>query len=150
MKWLAPFLSVAVSAVSSLSLAAAPIKNDGVLASLIIPDTYIITYKAGADAARRKQHEEDVHSRAKNASKQGMIDTFDIPGLQGYVAEIPPGELDTLRSSDLVGTSPPPHLSILTPSPHRSTTSNATPSPAPPRSPTNHAPSKPNPTPPGA
>ena len=110
MKWFAPFLSLAVSAVSLLSLAAAPIENDGVLASLIIPDTYIVTYKADADAARRKQHEEDVDSRARNASKQGMIDTFDIPGLQGYVAEIPPGELDTLRNSDLVGIIPPPSL----------------------------------------
>ncbi len=106
MKWLALFVSLAVSAVSSLTLAAAPIKNDGVLASLIIPDTYIVKYKADADAARRKQHESDVHGRARNASKQGIFDTFNIPGLQGYVAEIPPADLDALRNSDLVGRTP--------------------------------------------
>ncbi len=106
MKRLALFLSLAVSAVSALTIAAAPIKNDGVLASLIIPDTYIVKYKADADVAKRKQHEKDVHGRARNASKQGIFDTFNIPGLQGYVAEISPSDLDALRNSDLVGTTP--------------------------------------------
>jgi hypothetical protein len=94
---------------SSSAANLAVIKNDGVLADLVIPDTYIIKYKATVNATVRKKHEEDVDSKSKKASMRGIFDSFDVPGLQGYAAEIPQSELNELMQSDLVR-----NLDILT------------------------------------
>lgn len=88
-----------------LALGAAPIKNDGLLADLLIPDTYIVKYKSDVDYIRRKGHEEDVDGKARNANRKGIFDKFNIPGLQGYVAEVPPSELMLLTNCDLVSSS---------------------------------------------
>ncbi|KAG7285005.1 hypothetical protein NEMBOFW57_009623 [Staphylotrichum longicolle] len=85
-----------------LALGAAPIKNDGLLADLLIPDTYIVKYKPNVGSIRRKSHEEDIDGKARNASRKGIFDKFTIPGLQGYVAEIPPSELILLTDCDLI------------------------------------------------
>jgi hypothetical protein len=95
-------LGFATSIALPLASATAPIKNDGVLAELVIPDTYIVKYKADVDILGRKKHEEDVASWARLASKKGIFDKFDVPGLQGYVAEISPSELVNLTACDLV------------------------------------------------
>lgn len=84
------------------ALGAAPIKNDGLVADLLIPDTYIVKYKSNVDSISRKGHEEDVNGRARNASRKGIFDKLNIPGLQGYVAEFPPSELTLLTDCDLV------------------------------------------------
>jgi len=96
------FVGFATSVAFPLASAVAPIRNDGVLAELVIPNTYIVKYKANGDVLGRTEHEEDVDSRAKNASMRGIFDKFDVPGLQGYVAEISPSELGNLTACDLI------------------------------------------------
>ena len=94
---------LAASTTLSLAAAVAPIKNEGVLASLVIPDTYIVKYKASADILGCKDHEKDVDARAKKANKKGILGNFNMPGLQGYIAEISPSELaDLLIRSPLI------------------------------------------------
>ncbi|EAQ83682.1 hypothetical protein CHGG_10086 [Chaetomium globosum CBS 148.51] len=79
-------------------------KNNEVPEDLVIPDTYIIRYKPSLDVLRRLQHEEDIDRMAKKDEKRGIFDRFDIPGLQGYVAEISPSELKNLTECDLKDT----------------------------------------------
>jgi hypothetical protein len=124
-----------------LVLGAAPIKNDGLIADLLIPDTYIVKYKTNVDSIRRTAHEEDIDSRARNASRRGIFDKFNIPGLQGYAAEVPPSELILLTDCDLVGFPfSPSHPTVNLTLP-RSITSNATPSSKPPTPPPPPSPS---------
>ncbi|KAH6623127.1 peptidase S8/S53 domain-containing protein [Chaetomium tenue] len=77
-------------------------RNNEVPEDLVIPDTYIIRYKPSLDVLRRLQHEEDVDRMAKNDAKRGIFDKFDIPGLQGYAAEISPSELKNLTECELI------------------------------------------------
>jgi hypothetical protein len=81
---------LAASITLPLTAALAPIKNEGVLADLVIPDTYIVKYKPSADILGCKDHEKDVDARAKKANRKGIVGNFDMPGLQGYIAEISP------------------------------------------------------------
>lgn len=85
-----------------LASAGALVRNDDVPEDLVIPDTYIIRYKPSLDVLRRLQHEEDVDRMAKEGQKRGIFNRFDIPGLQGYVAEVSPSELKNLTECDLV------------------------------------------------
>ncbi|KAK4204619.1 peptidase S8/S53 domain-containing protein [Triangularia verruculosa] len=91
-----------LSGLLGLALAAVPIKNDGISADIVVPEKYIVKYKANADAGRKKKHESDVTSKAKKKNKKGVVETIDIDGLSGYVAEIPDSELKELRDSDLI------------------------------------------------
>jgi hypothetical protein len=110
MKLTAIFVGVLATITFPLALSAAPIKNDGLLADLLVPDTYIVKYKSNVDAIKRKGHEEDIDNRARNASRRGIFDKFTLPGLQGYVAEVPPSQLILLTDCDLVSTPfSPPH-----------------------------------------
>jgi subtilisin family serine protease len=94
---------LAASITLPLTAALAPIKNEGVLADLVIPDTYIVKYKPSADILGCKDHEKDVDARAKKANRKGIVGNFDMPGLQGYIAEISPSELaDLLIHSPLI------------------------------------------------
>lgn len=85
-----------------LALAAVPIKNDGISADIVVPEKYIVKYKASADAGRKKKHESDITNKAKKKNKKGVVESINIDGLSGYVAEIPDSELKELRDSDLV------------------------------------------------
>ncbi|KAK4663923.1 uncharacterized protein QC763_0080550 [Podospora pseudopauciseta] len=86
----------------SLALAAVPIKNDGISADIVVPEKYIVKYKANADAGRKKKHESDITNKAKKKNKKGVVESINIDGLSGYVAEIPDSELKELRDSDLI------------------------------------------------
>ncbi|KAK0663411.1 peptidase S8/S53 domain-containing protein [Cercophora samala] len=86
----------------SLALAAVPITNDGISADIVVPEKYIIKYKANADAGRKKKHESDITNKAKKKNKKGVVESINIDGLSGYVAEIPDSELKELRDSDLI------------------------------------------------
>ncbi|KAK3293135.1 serine protease [Chaetomium fimeti] len=59
-------------------------------------------YKTNIDVVGRIQHEMDIDDMAKKAHKRGIFDRFDIPGLQGYVAEISPSELGNLTACELI------------------------------------------------
>ncbi|CAP61944.1 uncharacterized protein PODANS_5_1630 [Podospora anserina S mat+] len=85
-----------------LALAAVPIKNDGISADIVVPEKYIVKYKADADAGRKKKHESDITNKAKKKNKKGVVESINIDGLSGYVAEIPDSELKELRDSDLI------------------------------------------------
>ncbi|KAK4641470.1 hypothetical protein QC761_0074380 [Podospora bellae-mahoneyi] len=85
-----------------LALAAVPIKNDGISADIVVPEKYIVKYKANADAGRKKKHESDITNKAKKKNKKGVVESINIDGLSGYVAEIPDSELKQLRDSDLI------------------------------------------------
>ncbi|KAK4101159.1 subtilisin-like protein [Parathielavia hyrcaniae] len=91
---------VALPLGSALSL----IQNEGLSVSvdLVIPDTYIVKYKAAVNAASKKEHEDTVDGNCKKHKKRGILHTFDILGLQGYVAEISALELVELLVSDLI------------------------------------------------
>ncbi|KAK4155997.1 serine protease [Chaetomidium leptoderma] len=93
---------LAAAAAFPLAPAAAPIKNHGVSDDIVIPDTYIVKYKAHVDAIKIKDHEDDFDDRARKANKKGIFDRFNVLGLQGYIAEIPRSELSNLTESDLV------------------------------------------------
>jgi hypothetical protein len=80
----------------------ASILNSGAPSDSIIPDRYIVRYRSDIDADRRRLHEIDVDEKARNANKLGIVDRFDIPGLQGYVVEMPSSELDILKACNLV------------------------------------------------
>ncbi|KAK4652615.1 hypothetical protein QC762_0074970 [Podospora pseudocomata] len=85
-----------------LALAAVPIKNDGISADIVVPEKYIVKYKANADAGRKKKHESHITNKAKKKNKKGVVESINIDGLSGYVAEIPDSELKELRDSDLI------------------------------------------------
>lgn len=85
-----------------LALAAAPIKNDGISADIVVPDKYIVTYKTGTDATERKNHENGITKKAKKKNKKGVVDTIDVGGLHAYVVEIPPSEVKDIANSNLV------------------------------------------------
>lgn len=92
----------ALTGLLGLGLAGAPIKNDGISADILVPDTYIVTYKSGADSADKKRHQDSITKKAKKKNKKGVVDTINLDGLQGYVAEIPNTELKDIIDSDLV------------------------------------------------
>ncbi|KAH6999385.1 peptidase S8/S53 domain-containing protein [Ilyonectria destructans] len=85
-----------------LALAAAPIKNDGISADIVVPDKYIVTYKTGTDATERKNHENGITKKAKKKNKKGVVDTIDVGGLHAYVVEIPPSEVKDITNSNLI------------------------------------------------
>lgn len=89
-----PFASAVVSNTGKNSLSF----ND------IIPDKYIVRYKANTTHHERRRHEEDVEKRAKHAEKRGLVDRFDIHGLQGYIVEIPLSDMFNITGYDLVRT----------------------------------------------
>ncbi|KAH6847800.1 serine protease [Chaetomium sp. MPI-CAGE-AT-0009] len=97
-------LGLATSIASPIASAVAPIRNDGVSEDLVIPDTYIVRYKpkTSIDVSGIIKHEAYVDDMAKKAHKKGIFNRFDIPGLQGYVAEISPAELSNLTASELI------------------------------------------------
>lgn len=76
--------------------------RSGVAADLGIRDTYIVRYKTDVDPNAARTHEADIISRARKASRKGILGKFDLPGLQGYVVEIPPSVAKGLAESDLV------------------------------------------------
>ncbi|KAI9172631.1 putative oryzin precursor [Paramyrothecium foliicola] len=90
------------SGLLSLVLAGAPIKNDGISADILVPDTYIVTYKAEAKPADIKKHQDAITKKSKKKSKKGVIEAINLDGLQGYVAEVPPSELNEIVDSKLV------------------------------------------------
>ncbi|KAK3317299.1 peptidase S8/S53 domain-containing protein [Cercophora scortea] len=102
MRFIATILSLGALASIPLAIADAPIKNDGVGVDIVVPDKYIVTYKEGADPAKKKKHQEDVDKKAKKNKKQGVTETIDIAGLHAYVVEIAPTDLKSVLSSDLV------------------------------------------------
>ncbi|EWZ27754.1 peptidase S8/S53 domain-containing protein [Fusarium oxysporum Fo47] len=85
-----------------LALAQAPIKNNEVDSEIVVPDSYIITYKSSATPSNKKRHEEAITKKAKSKDKEGVVDSINLDGFQGYVAEIPPSELKDVVNSDLV------------------------------------------------
>ncbi|KAH7323047.1 peptidase S8/S53 domain-containing protein [Stachybotrys elegans] len=86
----------------ALALAGAPIKNDGVSADITIPESYIVAYKPGVDAAKRKQHEDAITKKAKKSKKNGVVETISIDKFQGYVVKISSAELKDIINSDLI------------------------------------------------
>ncbi|CAM1500611.1 Fc.00g097730.m01.CDS01 [Cosmosporella sp. VM-42] len=92
----------ALAGLVGVVFADAPIKNNGVSADITVPDSYIVTYKASASSSNRKKHEEDITQKAKGKGKEGVVDTINLDGFHGYVAQIPPSELKEVVKSDLV------------------------------------------------
>ena len=90
----------------------APIKNSGVSADITVPDSYIVTYKASASSSNRKKHEQDITKKAQGKGKEGVVDTINLDGFHGYVAQIPPSELKEVVQSDLVSHCPNLEISL--------------------------------------
>lgn len=100
---LTAFWSLLGLVASPRAISAAAIVNHGAPGALLVPDRYIVMYKPEAPLHQRKDHEDEFHSRAKRGSMRGLINRFDIPGLQGYVIEISSSELKALVKSECVG-----------------------------------------------
>ncbi|KAH7137708.1 peptidase S8/S53 domain-containing protein [Dactylonectria macrodidyma] len=91
-----------LAALLTLAVADAPIKNSDISADIVVPNKYIVTYKAGTDSTERKTHEGFITKKAKQKNKKGVVDTISIGKFQGYVVEIPPSELQDITKSKLV------------------------------------------------
>ncbi|KAK0736763.1 peptidase S8/S53 domain-containing protein [Apiosordaria backusii] len=101
MKFWAVFSSI--SALTGLASAAdAPINNNNIAADLVVPNRYIVKYKDNASASSRKTHEATITLQSKKAHKKGVIAPLNVPGLQGYVADLDPADLKLITSSGLV------------------------------------------------
>ncbi|KXX76973.1 Subtilisin-like protease 9 [Madurella mycetomatis] len=85
-----------------LTLAAALVVNDQVPSELVVPNQYIVAYKADAPPSRRKDHENEVDGRAKKGNMLGLRHRIDMPGLQGYIIQIPISEVAALSECDLI------------------------------------------------
>jgi hypothetical protein len=90
---------------SQTAYALAPIFNDHLPLGLLIPDRYIVKYKPDADDAKQKEHEKDINSKALQGGKRGIFGKLDVPGLHGYLAELPLGTLEELVNSELASLS---------------------------------------------
>lgn len=88
-----------------LTLAAALVVNDQVPAGLVVPDQYIVAYKADVPPSRRKSHEDEFDGRARKGNMLGLRHRIDMPSLQGYVIQLPISELKALSECDLVSAS---------------------------------------------
>ncbi|KAK3305929.1 serine protease [Chaetomium strumarium] len=85
------------------ALAAATTKNDWAPADTVVPKKYIIKYKPDINALERELHEANVNVKARNGGQRGIVAGFGMPGLQGYIVEIPSSELaDLVQQSDLI------------------------------------------------
>ncbi|KAK3313212.1 peptidase S8/S53 domain-containing protein [Apodospora peruviana] len=103
MRFATTLLSLAALVGLPLALAGAPIKNANVKSSLVVPNSYIVTYKKNADPVKRKKHEAEVNKQAKKCNKAGIVRTICINGgLEAYVVEISPSEIGIVTKSDLV------------------------------------------------
>ncbi|KAF5722007.1 alkaline protease 1 [Fusarium mundagurra] len=91
-----------LAALLSLAVADAPIKNSDISADIVVPNKYIVTYRAGTDSAEREAHEGIITKKAKQKNKKGVVDTISIGNYQGYVVEIPKSELQDITKSKLV------------------------------------------------
>ncbi|KAL2192942.1 serine protease [Corynascus similis CBS 632.67] len=94
------FLGLVTSIVFPVASALAPIRNAGVLEELVVPDTYIIKYKANVNAQWKDDHEQRIASTAINGGGRGVLETFNVLGLQGYIAKMSASDLDHLRDND--------------------------------------------------
>ncbi|KAF5564876.1 endopeptidase K [Fusarium napiforme] len=72
------------------------------LAQLVVPNSFIVKYKLKASSISKKKHEDVIHKKAKGKGKEGIVENIDLDGFKGYVAEIPPSELQEVIDSDLV------------------------------------------------
>jgi hypothetical protein len=91
-----------ITGLIAVVLAGAPIKNDGVSVDITVPESYIVTYKAGIDAAKRKKHEDAITNKAKKSKKMGVVQTINLDKLQGYIAKVSRAELLDIVNSDVV------------------------------------------------
>lgn len=95
-----------------LVLATVPILNNDVSPDRVIPNRYIVKYKdaVASKGPAQERHERAVHHAGRAGSMRGILDTFALPGLRGYIVEISPTELQNLTESDLVspGSNPNP------------------------------------------
>ncbi|KAK3938317.1 subtilisin-like protein [Diplogelasinospora grovesii] len=91
-----------VSAFIGSALADAVVVNDGVTKG-VIPEEYIVVYKADADKASRRKHQDNVDSIAKKRKKGGVKQTFEgIPGFTAYTVQIAQEDLPTILKSNVV------------------------------------------------
>ncbi|GAB1318031.1 Subtilisin-like protease 9 [Madurella fahalii] len=90
------------TSLAPLALAAALLENDQVPPELVVPDQYIVAYKADVVPSKRKDHEDDFDSRARKGNMLGLLGRIDIPGLQGYVIQMPSSEVKALSECDLI------------------------------------------------
>ncbi|KAK3934004.1 peptidase S8/S53 domain-containing protein [Diplogelasinospora grovesii] len=102
MKFTTALINLALLLTPALVLADAPIKNDGVSAADVVLDKYIVKFMDGADGNKKKKQRDDIDKKAKTKKKNGVTDTFDIPGLSGYVVEVAPADLPDILKSDVV------------------------------------------------
>ncbi|KAF5584560.1 endopeptidase K [Fusarium pseudoanthophilum] len=85
-----------------VTLAQVKVQNADVEPQLVVPNSYIVKYKAKASSSSKKKHEESIHKKAKGKGKEGIVENIDLDGFKGYVAEIPSSELQEVIDSDLV------------------------------------------------
>lgn len=102
MKFSATFLTLAAFVGLPVVLADAQIKNLNVASNLVVKDSYIVTFKKGADPAKKKKHQEDLNKRAKKNKKSGVVSNLDIADYSGYVAEVTGDDLQAILKSDVV------------------------------------------------
>jgi oryzin len=93
-------LSILYLALSvSLVAAQAPITNPD--QKDVVPDSYIVVYKAGVSTAEMQKHEVKVHRRATSV-KKGIGRRFRLGKLSGYEVHITPSELEAVRKDPAV------------------------------------------------
>lgn len=85
-------------------LAQATISNNDVTAAVVVPDTYIVKFKANADGTKKKKYTDNLNAKAKKANKKGVVDTINLAGIDAAVVEIPASEIKALLESDQVST----------------------------------------------
>ncbi|KAK3386156.1 peptidase S8/S53 domain-containing protein [Podospora didyma] len=102
MKFTTTIASLAALIAIPLALADVPITNEGISAEIVVADKYIVKYKAGVDATKKKQHEDAITFSARNSTKAGVTLKLDIDGFSGYVAELTPAEVKSLTTSSLI------------------------------------------------
>ena len=102
MKSNAAFYAVTAFLAIPLALAAVPTKDNGFMLNVEIPDKYIVKYKPNIDLDTRRKHEEDINNKAKQDKKRGVVDTFDMLGMQGYIVEMGFSSFENVTEGGLV------------------------------------------------
>ncbi|EWZ28200.1 peptidase S8/S53 domain-containing protein [Fusarium oxysporum Fo47] len=92
----------AFTGLAGLALGKAVIQNIGVNDEVVVPNSYIIIYKSSATPRDRKKHEEAINKKAKGNGKEGIIETIELDGFNGYIAKMTSSELKDVVNSDLV------------------------------------------------
>jgi len=78
-----------------LAVGLAPIRNEGVSAQSVVPDSYIVRLKKEVTADQIKQHEDMFEKAAQSINRLNSI-------FHGYVIKASPEGLETIRNCELV------------------------------------------------